>query len=87
MSEQEYTNDAEHIAHLTKRIRDAEQMAETYRKMAGDAMKVVERQREVLVKFGWHDVTCQHMKADGITMQINVPCSCSTQEPPQELPF
>ena len=48
MSEQEYTNDAEHIAHLTKRIRDAEQMAETCRKMAGDSLKVVARQREAL---------------------------------------
>ena len=38
MSEQGYANDAEHIVHLTKRIRDAEAMAETWRKMAGDAV-------------------------------------------------
>mgnify|MGYP001615143542 CR=1 FL=1 len=48
MSEQEYTNDAEHIAHLTKILSDAGQMAETYRKMAGDAIKAGERQRTAL---------------------------------------
>ena len=47
MSESDYANDAEHIAHLIRRLREAEANAEMYRLMAGQALA---RERELLAK-------------------------------------